>query len=612
MSNTTDLFQADQKQLATAVASASVVVDEVLRPDLEPIEIIRGAYPDFSRARLAYNPAASTSGTLKTAEEITAEFAAGKRFAIQQYYNGVAPGVATFDLPIFCGHVESVETRLSPEGESVEIIARDFGANMQRLSVHGQRLAEADGSNLFLAGLDVVFNPNCRGNAASAPTEVADKKYTLFCADTSRSRLWSCAEVIDYLLCEHVLTGQLLTPTLDQLKALTESQIVRDLDVTELNLAEALHRCCKRIGLEFKFMPRLAPTGPDQVIVFYRPNTGRTVELNCQQSGQQLSISKTNIAALYSSRNFWPVTHRYIGQGDFKVYESTFELVGAWDPNLEGTDHDKYSPTTNSDFYQVKDVYRKWCLNEAGRYTEAPYDQGSVFDFSKVFESDNFSHRNRRFHPALTTDKLGRSLGYFLQVSCDNGSNWWQYLYAFNILLDECGVWLSSDQLDSRTWFSALRGFLKFRITASVVGDERLTAVVADGPVNSTAPVIEHIMTLPRQFKYRKISSQSIFANSADDTLGVADEADDSRALQQFVRQTAATSPEIVETFDVQTPILTFDYQIGDMVTTSPESRDLLACRNDNRSSSRVVEVQMDFQKQCVNLKIVRQRNRQL
>jgi hypothetical protein len=158
------------------------------------------------------------------------------------------------------------------------------------------------------------------------------------------------------------------------------------------------------------------------------------------------------------------------------------------------------------------------------------------------------------------------------------------------------------------TWIAALRGFLRFRITASVVSDERLTCVVTDGPVNSTAPVVEHVITLPRQFKYRKVSDQSVFAGSTDETLGAPDEVDDSDALHEFVRRTVETSPEIIETVDVQTPSLMFDCQLGDMVGTSAESRDLLACRRDNRSRSHIVRVQMDFREQCTNLRIVRGR----
>jgi len=190
--------------------------------------------------------------------------------------------------------------------------------------------------------------------------------------------------------------------------------------------------------------------------------------------------------------------------------------------------------------------------------------------------------------------------------------HWWQYLYAFNNLLDECGIWLSSDRLDANTWIAALKGVLKFRITAAVVSDERLSCVVADGPVGSTVPVIEHLITLPRQFKYRKVSGQSIFVNSNDDALGAPDEADDSTALYEFVRKTALTGAEVIETFDVQTPHFLFDYRVGDRVTSSPESRDLLSYKSDNRSTSWIERVQMDFTKQCTNLKIVRKRIPQL
>ncbi|MFC1794413.1 hypothetical protein ACFL3Q_12590, partial [Planctomycetota bacterium] len=491
----------------------------------------------------------------------------------------------------------------------LEIIARDFSINFKRLAVYGQRLAKGDSSSIFLTGLETIFNPDGKGNANQTAINLDGKSYTAFCSEPLQGRFWTYAEVIDYLLCEYVPAGQLTTPSFSRLQALTENQIVRDLDVTRLNLAEALHRCCERIGLMFKFVPRLTDEEPGQAIVFYRADTGRVVELNCQPAGQQLSISKSNIAEMHSRKKFWPVTHKYIGQGDFKIYEATFELIKAWDSNLENTDYDKLSPTTNPDFYQVKDVYRKWCLNEAGQYSGAPYNQGDAFDFSKIFQSNNFFQHRRRLHPSLTTDKLGRSLGYHLEVSYDNGQNWRQYLFAFNILLDECGVWLSSDQLDIETWIAALRGFLRFRITASVVSDERLTTVVADGPVNSTAPVVEHVITLPRQFKYRKVSDQSVFAGATDETLGVPDEIDDSTTLYEFIRHTAETSHQIIETFDIQTPSLMLDYRLGDIVGTSPESRDLLACRSDNRSISRIVRVRMDFEKQCTNLKIVRQRS---
>ncbi len=609
MSNRIDFFQSVQTQAAIPAASVSIRVDGMLCPALEPIEIVRGDWPEFSRARLVYNPAAYPDSVLTAAEEIETLFAMGKTVYIRQYFNEIPPGEKAFSFPLFHGQIENIEIRVTANGEKVEITARDFSANLKRICVYGQRIAETDDSNMFLAGLDTVFNPDCRGNASAEPITVNGKSYTIFCGEPSQARHWNYAEVIDYLLREYLTAGQLQTPEIGQLRVLTENQAVRDLDVTGLNLIEALHRCCERIGLRFKFVPLPVPTGPSQAIEFYKVGTGRIIELNCQQAGEQLSISKTNIATLHSRKNFWPITHKYIGQGDFKVAEATFDLIKAWDSSLEDINYDKFSSSTNYDFYQVKDVYRKWCLNEGGDYSGAPYNQGDAFDFSKIFGSGHYARRRRRFRPALTRDKQGKSLGYFLQVSFDNGLHWWQYLHAYNILLDECGLWLSSDQLDVDTWVAALKGVLKFRITASVISDERLTCIISDGPVNSTAPVVEHIITLPRQFKYRKVSNKSIFANSSDDGLGGADEVDDMDALHEFVRHRAAVSAETIETVNIRTPFLEFDYRVGDIVSTSPESRDWLACRSDNRSRSRIVRVQMDFAKQCTNLKVVRQRS---
>jgi hypothetical protein len=609
MSNRIDFFQSSQSQVVLAAASVSIVLDGMLCPELEPVEIIRSGWPEFSLARLSYNPAAYPDSGITSPEDIKIFFAMGRSIRISQYFNGIPPGAAAFCLPLFHGQIENLDIQLSANTEKVVITTRDFSANLKRITVHGQRLVQACDSSLFLGSLDTVFNPDGRGNADTEPITVSSKSYTAFCSEPSQGRHWSYAEVIHYLLCEYLSAGKLHTPDLNRLRALTENQIARDLDVTGLNLIEALHRCCERVGLQFQFVPLSEPTGPNQAIEFYKPGTGRKVELNCQQTGEQLSISKTNIAVMHSRKNFWPVTHKYIGQGDFKVAEATFDLIKAWDSSLEDISYDKFSPSTNSDFYLVKAVYRKWCLNEAGDYSGSPYNQGDAFNFSKIFGSSNFARRRRRFRPALTRDNQGKSLNYFLEVSFDNGQNWWQYLHAFNILLDECGLWLSSDQLDVDTWVAALKGVLKFRITASVVSDERLTCTVSDGPVNSTVPVVEHIITLPRQFKYRKISDESIFANSTDDALGVADEVDDTNALYEFIRHRAAVSGGTIETVDIKTPFLAFDYRVGDIVSTSPESRDLLSCRSDNRSTSRITRVQMDFKKQCTNLKIVRQRS---
>jgi hypothetical protein len=593
VSNRIDFHQPELTSLALPAATVSIFIDGVLCPTLEPLEIVRSDWPEFSWAKLRYNPAACTDGSVIAVEDIETLFAMGKSVSICAVYNGAAPGAVVFSYPVFEGHIEGIETKLQADGETIEIFAYDFSAHLRRVTIFGQRIINSDGDTVFLEGFDTIFNPDSKSNASKSPVQVNGQSYTVFCAQSSEGRPWTYAEAIHYLLNEYLPAGCLHIPQLSRLQTLTGNQIVRDLDVTGLNLLEALHRCCERIGLEFKFVPRMSSNRPSQTIVFYNYSVSRTVELDCQKAGQPLSLSGT---------------HKYISLGDFKIFEATFELKMAWDSSLESNSYDYFSPSTNPDFYQVRDVYRKWTLNETGDYSGPPYYQGNAFDFSKIFQSTNFIHCRRRFWPALTTDSQGRSLGYYLQVSYDNGLTWWQYLDAFNTLTDECGVWLSGERLGIELWDALLKGGLRFRITASVISDERLSAAVADGPVDSVTPVIEHILTLPKQFKYCKVSGKSIFAGSTDPMLGVPNEVNDSEALYEFIRQVAETSSEVIEKAEIQTPYLSVHYQPGNKVTTGPDGRDLLSVHRDSRSQCRIERVHMDFQEQCTNLKIIRRR----
>jgi hypothetical protein len=615
MTNTIDLFQPEFQQLALPAATAAVFLDGALCEDLEPIEIVRSGWPEFGWVRLSYRgqglgtpPSPPDPPAAGLSEWSQDWFAMGKAVRLCQLYNGAPPSVAVAGLPLFVGQIEAIETTIGGDGERIEIVAKDFSAVLRRITVYGRRVLQNDGSTVLLPGLETVFNPLGAGNAAPEPVVLDGKARTVFYADANGARAWTCAEAIHHLLCEYVPSGLLHGPDIEQLLALTESRPVRDLDVTGLSLLEALHRCSAAVGIRFQLLPRLAETGPGQALVFSRAGHGRTVELNRQYSGELLNLSRTNIGVLHSERSFYPVTHRYIGQGDFKVYEATFELVRAWDPALEDIDYGTFSASTNPEFYKVRDVYRKWCLNEAGDYTAVPYNQGPPYDFSRLFERADYVRRQRRFWPALSTNAQGEPLGYFLQASFDYGLHWWEYRYAFNNLLDECGIWLSSDQLDVDTWVAAVKGLLRFRITASVAGDERLTCIVADGPVGSTMPVVDHVLTLPRQFKYRKVTAQSLLASSSGAGSGQPDEVDDSAALHQFVRQRAAASPAIIETVAVQTPGVLLHFEPGDCVTSDPDSRDLLSRRRDNRSTTWIERVHVDFRNQCTNLNLVRQR----
>jgi len=129
MSNAIEFSQSVQTQLAIPAATVSVLLDGILCPDLEVQQIVRAGWPEFSWAKLTYNPAAQQGASVIPAEQIESRFAMGKSICIRQYYNGVPPGVATFSIPVFVGNIEGIEKDVNQNGAKVEIVTRDFSAN---------------------------------------------------------------------------------------------------------------------------------------------------------------------------------------------------------------------------------------------------------------------------------------------------------------------------------------------------------------------------------------------------------------------------------------------------------------------------------------------------
>ena len=71
-------------------------------------------------------------------------------------------------------------------------------------------------------------------------------------------------------------------------------------------------------------------------------------------------------------------------------------------------------------------------------------------------------------------------------------------------------------------------------------------------------------------------------------------------------KQNGPVDSGIIETIDIQTPIVAIHYEVGDRVTTSPDSRDILGVRQDNLSIFWIERVRIDFEKQCTDLRILR------
>jgi hypothetical protein len=601
--NIIDFFQAGSDELSVCASVQSVYLDGKWCDFLVVENITLAAEPDFSQAVLSYYSADNSL----LPEEIASVVNCGQRIVIKSVYDSGIGVVRLKEIPIFAGVIENIDIETGSGEQKIKIIAKDFSARLKRRTVHGRNVCQADGQSVFIAGADTVFNPSGNPNASNSDITQNGRGFRAFAMSDNEGKFFSCADAIYYLLCSYIPAGELIIPSSGQLKILTGGANIFDVDVQGQNLIEALRRCCKQAGLTFKFVPAAADTGAAEAIVFFKPDNCREIELNCQWSGQRLDITKTNIAEV--SRGKYPhITNRYIVTGDYKIYEATFELVKGWDASLEGSDYNKFSPTTNENFNEVRDVWRKWVLNEAGDYSASPYNQGDAFDFSDIFESGSYIRRKRKFMSCLSCGQSGTSLGYYLEVSYTNGSYWWPYMSSFKVLADECGIWLSIEQFDTDMWFAILKGVLKFRITASVMSDERINFAAADGSVNSTAEVVDKIITLPRRFKYRKVSPRSIFANKSGGNLGIADEADDTLAIVEHARRLSDLNRSQTERMKIKTLLLSNVFGPGDRITASPDSRDILGVGYDGRSFCFVEKVEMNFAEQQTTLTAVKKR----
>jgi hypothetical protein len=247
-------------------------------------------------------------------------------------------------------------------------------------------------------------------------------------------------------------------------------------------------------------------------------------------------------------------------------------------------------------------------LNENGDYTISPYNRGPAYDFSVIFE-DKYEIKRRRFYDAISTDCNGKSLGLYLEVSYDGGSTWQPYSRVFRNLTDECGIWLTSDSLSYSTWNAIVSDDLKFRITASVHSDKILQHSAANGPLNSTALSREVNLFLPRKYRYRKVTPYSQFYNSEDSSLGTPDEADDRKAMKNFVRLSVTGYFEPIEKITAEMPLAVTNINAGDIISHLPGQRDILNISRDPSSVFWVDKVKTNYRKQSTIIKILRARD---
>lgn len=219
--------------------------------------------------------------------------------------------------------------------------------------------------------------------------------------------------------------------------------------------------------------------------------------------------------------------------GGWRV-ESSFVLVGAWDPALEGQADDEYDMDLSSDFATYADVYRRWVLNEDGYFSDTPYNRGPTFDLTAFFGYGTVDPQPLVFESTLTLDDGGAAMKPVFEISTNSGAGWSIFSGARVVLDDRAGVYLDTTTLPTAFLTAAKAGTAKVRVTATLISPEPVELKRWHGNAQlCTLP--PNVIDVASAFGFRRVDTQSVHYPYVQSGLYQADEADDSNRMLHWL-----------------------------------------------------------------------------
>lgn len=455
--------------------------------------------------------------------------------------------------------------------------------------------APKDNAYTWLSARRVIFNADGKPNRDHEDLVLTDFCSTPIFADPVIAVPWTAGQMLCFILSPLWNKAYQYLPIPDpaNLVGLDHDdwkKVLNHIVIDGLNVIEAVQLICKHLGWGFREDYENDGTG---TLVFYKigaasqyvrdnnatilhrlhaPAVGEIID-DAVGKGKKMLWSMTlaeDIAAVVN--NPW-------GVGSPDQFEITAELVPAWldtdlipdtsekNANLffieaefqemtapDSKNYYKYYHLRGSSF--LRDVGRKWALNESGRYSPSgTYDRGMPFDFKNVIPAqyilDSDGHRlfapfSRRLLPCLTVDKTDlNSVGIKVEFSFDGGSTWQVIPSSISSLKDEAGIYidetnlaelvdkaegtidggdldgiqlnywtsLCDDKINSRL-FKNKQWHTRIRITASIQLDRRLAQ--QSQPSSAAGSPFHHLQVYDFSEKYglAKRTSSSVFSGS--------------------------------------------------------------------------------------------------
>ncbi|MCG3180553.1 MAG: hypothetical protein BIFFINMI_02915 [Phycisphaerae bacterium] len=465
------------------------------------------------------------------------------------------------DWPVFDGHLSAV--RVEFDGGRRRVLLDAFDGVTHRhggTRLVGRHGVGADDSVAFIDAARLIFNRDGRPTRSLSEAEI-NGRLTYVCDERpGGGAFWSVADAINYLLAVHLASDERIAlPSRQRVESVCGQVRPRSLELTGAGLLESLEKLADLAGAGFAIEPLQSLLGgAGWRMRWFGRGGDRIVVMRHQRAGASMNPTATNIAGGRLGFDHDDARHVWIGLGERERVESTFSLVAGWDPGLESGDHRTFT-RQSAGFAAVRDVYRRWVLNESGDWSVEPFSRGPAANLADLFGGATLL-RPRRLLPCLSSDDDGRSRGVVVEVSYDSGASWRRHPGRVEVLDNEAGVRIADDPLPPDYWQAAVAGTLAVRVTATLESDRRLRVERTDPVRPSGRRTVEHVVDLPGRFARGRVDAGSQFAG------GPADEADDRGAAAAMLDELIARHPSAATGGRLELPWLSATWQVGDRV----------------------------------------------
>lgn len=493
------------------------------------------------------------------------------------------------------GKVTQLPILINPRGETLQVTSRTelyhLGGKVDGYYVWNP-LASAGNEVVHVDG-DLVFNPLIDGliygnrndtkvNPASRPLFLDPESVRTAASQTLQGATvasWSLAQAVEYLLWSLNDETYVANVSAVNLAAVFNdaNAVIRDVRISRgTYLAEALDQLIMPLG----YQQRVSRTASGvRTYAFWKRGAGGTLRTVKHQAwGSTLNLAQQNTETAGITFDVSSVGNQINVLGGFGEYELTVELLRAWpaadDPSAGINDE---LSTDHPDFDDVRNVLRKWVLNEAGDYIGLRTEIDGVFTsdlrtaLSGAGISGEFIPRRRRMLPTLTLDDDGTPIGKIdgveIEYSNVSGSPDWQPLSSLSngagcsILQREAGIYFAAERLPDEFLIDPAN--LRIRATFTLQNDLRLTGWATREVDSPNADIVPVVISAPDRFRFRaRSSSLSKYGGGALPSLAV----NDTTAIANFAAYARDTWDLMKCGGTIQLEGLDHEYLVGDRI----------------------------------------------